>query len=132
MRTEAERAELARFWGWYYESQKVRPGRYSPPRRPVGEPSRAADALYPLCDCGRPRESVKYGRQMGGLWGGPFMKECAVCRARREVEGHVKATAWLHPEWDDEEWLDLLYKVMPEAFSLRVLPDYWYELKRNV
>ncbi len=129
-RTDAERAEVAAFWGWLHTSQSARPARYSPPRR-AGEPARPADECYPLCDCGRPREAARFSRRAGGLFGGPFLKECVICRMRREVSQTVESTAWLHPEWDDEEWLDLLYKVMPAAFELRVLPDYWYDLRRE-
>lgn len=129
-RTFVERTEVAEFWGWYHASRQARPARYSPPRRPR-EPVRTADELYPLCDCGRMREAVKFGRRVGGLFGGPFLKECQDCRIRREVEQTVKSTSCLHPEWDDEEWLDLLYRVMPEAFELRVLPDYWYSLRKG-
>lgn len=39
--------------------------------------------------------------------------------------------AKMHPDWDDEDWLDQLHKVMPRAFELGVLPDYWYELKAH-
>ena len=131
VRTEAEREELAAFWDWYWESHRTRRPRYSSPRKPLERPKRTADEYYPVCDCGRQRATAKFGRGAVGLFGGPFMKECPVCRARHEVEGHVGATLWLHPEWDDEEWLDLLWRVMPEAFELGVLPGDWFDLRRG-
>lgn len=132
IRTEKERYENMMFAEWDERRRKHRPKRYSSNRRPKSAMARATDALYPFCDCGREREALSFGRAgEAGLFGGPFMKECPVCRARREVESMVKATSWLHPEWDDEEWLDLLYKTIPGAFDLGVLPDYWYALRRN-
>lgn len=77
------------------------------------------------------RQEVSFARGKGGLFGGPFLEECPTCKARREVERNVRAGSWLHPEWDDEEWLDLLFQVMPDAFELGVLPDYWFELRRK-
>ncbi len=132
VRTDAERDEVAAFWDWHWESQRVRPPRYSPPRKALEKQERAADEYYPVCDCGRTREAAKFGRGATGLFGGPFMKECPMCDARRQVEGHVRASSWLHREWDDEEWLDLLWKAMPEAFEFGVLPGYWFELRRGV
>lgn len=130
VRTDTERAEVEAFWGWYWESQKARPPRYTPPYRKAGPPEVTPDDLYPLCACGQPREANRIGNRAGGLFGGPFMRECPVCRARHEVEQVVASTTWLHPEWDDEEWLDLLYRSHRRAFELGVLPDYWYELRR--
>jgi hypothetical protein len=46
-------------------------------------------------------------------------------------ERAIEFTAKIHPEWDDEDWLDHLYRVFPEAFRVGVLPDYWYELSRR-
>lgn len=127
---------ITRYWEWDGEIDKRVPRRSEPghaartrqtPPRP-----RQADELYPLCDCGRPREVNTIGRMMdrgGGLFGGPFQRECAVCEARGQVERAVQHTARIHPEWDDEDWLDHLYRVFPEAFKVGVLPDYWYELR---
>lgn len=92
---------------------------------------RPTDEYYPLCECSERKQVVTFARPntLIGLFGGPFMGECATCRMKREVESHVRAASWLHTEWDDEEWLDLLFKVMPKAFDEGMLPDYWYELR---
>ena len=89
------------------------------------------DEMYPFCDCGRPREISTIGRATsgGGLFGGPFHRQCAFCEARGQVERVIEFTAKIHPEWDDEEWLDHLSRVFPETFDLGVMPDYWYELR---
>ena len=132
IRPEKERYENMMYVEWDERRRKYQPKRYASAHKPKAGPLRKTDAFHPLCDCGREREALSFVRpEEAGLFGGPFMKECPVCRARREVEDTVKATSWLHPEWDDEEWLDLLYKVIPGAFDLGVLPDYWYELRRN-
>lgn len=125
-----EQEAITRYWEWFGGMEERHPSRYRPPRKPT-ERQRLADAYFPVCDCGSKRETVRFGRNPAGLFGGPFMRECEVCRIKREVEHNVAVTSWLHPEWDDEEWLDLLYKVMPRAFELRVLPDYWYELRKG-
>lgn len=123
---------ISRYWEWYRDMEARHPSRRRSPGKPKGEPPRPADLYFPLCDCGEQREEVRLaGGRPPGLFGGPFLAECPVCRARRAVEHHARATSWLHREWDDEEWLDLLYRVMPEAFALRVLPAYWFELRRT-
>lgn len=121
----------ARYWAWYEEMERRRPSRYSPPVKSPVVVARPTDQFYPLCACGGRRQEMSSTRGRRGLFGGPFLPECPTCRAKREIEGHVRAGSWLHPDWDDEEWLDLLYQVMPEAFELGVLPDYWYELQRG-
>lgn len=136
IRTEEERDENRRFWDWYWDvGHDLRPTKYHPPGRGAVEPVRSSDAFYPLCDCGRPRAVNEIGRAHGGgggLFGGPFNRECPYCEARGQVERAVAFTARIHPEWDDEDWLDHLYRVFPEAFRVGVLPDYWYELRRGV
>lgn len=126
---------ITRYWEWYGEIDKrvprrVEPGHAARTRQQPLRP-RKADEFYPLCDCGRPRQVSTIARDTsgGGLFGGPFHKECAICEARGHVERVVKLTAGIHPEWDDEDWLDHLYRVFPEAFKVGVLPDYWYELR---
>lgn len=127
-----------RYWEWYDEMEqrvprRVEPGHAARARKPAA-PQRTPDELYPLCDCGRPREVNTIGRMMGrgGLFGGPFHRECAVCEARGQVEGVVDFMSGIHPEWDDEDWLDHLWRVFPKAFEVGVLPDYWYELRRRL
>lgn len=127
---------ITRYWEWFAEMDKRVPRRSEPGykaqvRQPLGRP-RAADDFYPLCECGRPRASyapMLRDEVPSGLFGGPFARECPACEARRQVEQYVKSSAWLHPEWDDEEWLDLLWRVYPKAFEAGVLPDYWFELR---
>ncbi len=124
------------YWDWYDEMEKRVPPRRTPgpttrPRQ-SGDASLSADRLFPLCDCGGRREEVTFRRKEAGLFGGPFHAECETCAIRREVSGNfVAATTWLHTDWDDEEWLDLLYRIVPRGFELGILPDYWYELRRQ-
>ena len=127
-----EQAAVMRWAEWREGIERRVPPRRSPGHaarlRPLGVGSLTADEFYPGCACGGRRRERPYGRRRG-LFGGPFFDLCSVCEAKRSVEGHVGATSWLHPEWDDEEWLDLLWRVMPEAFELGVLPGYWFELR---
>lgn len=133
-----EQEAIARYAEWREGMERRMPPRRSPGHaarsRPLGGVALTADEFYPVCACGgRRRERMRGPRSSrSGLFGGPFFDLCPVCDARRQVEGHVRAAGWLHPEWDDEEWLDLLWKVMPEAFELGVLPGYWFELRRGV
>ncbi len=132
-----EHQALTRYWDWYWDMDKRVPRRREPgyaarTRRPSA-PTRTSDELYPLCDCGRHREVSTIGRSMsgGGLFGGPFHRLCPVCEARGHVERVIEFMAKIHPEWDDEDWLDHLWYVFPKAFEVGVLPDYWYELRRR-
>lgn len=131
-----EQAAIARYAKWREDME-----RRVPPRRTPGHVARTrrlsalsitADEFYPLCACGERRRERVYGSRAHrrGLFGGPFFDLCPVCTIKQEVEGYVKMGGRLHPEWDDEEWLDLLYKAIPDAFKLGVLPGYWFELKR--
>lgn len=129
--TEEERQELVRFIGWDERRRKWKPKRYtSPYKTPKREPH--ADSYFPLCDCGRKREAFTSSPRQRGLFGGPFQPFCPVCEARRMVENLV-TPRWLGlwPDRDDEEWLDHLFQSSPRAFEVGVLPDYWYELRRN-
>jgi hypothetical protein len=131
-----ENQAITRYWEWFGELDERVPPRKQPGHaartRSPGAPERPTDTYYPLCECGGRRETIRFGRAPIGLFGGPFQKECEICRIKREIESNVTATAWLHPEWDDEEWLDLLYKIMPAAFEKRILPDYWYALRKEI
>jgi len=126
------------YWEWFGEINERVPRRSEPGHaaRTRHKPGRArtADEYFPLCECGQSRVSYRPmltdADAPRGLFGGPFARECPECNARREVESMVKATSWLHPDWDDEEWLDLLWRAVPEAFEVGVLPDYWFELRR--
>ena len=134
--TEEQRQENMRFWEWFWEAgnglrnRRRRACGASRPK-PVVAPGRAADAYFPLCACGRPREPYRHvpSDAPRGLFGGPFPPECPRCDLKRSIESAVRYTEKIHPEWDDEEWLDHLYQVYPEAFELGVLPDYWFELR---
>jgi len=131
-----EQQAMTRYWEWYGDMEERVPPRRRPGHaariRPTGRIARSTNQLFPLCDCGQRRETISFvSRAEGGLFGGPFLNECRTCRMKREIEEHARASSWLHPDWDDEEWLDLLYKFIPEAFELRILPDYWYELRRK-
>lgn len=130
-----EQQAIGRYWEWYDEME-----RRVPPRKAAGQATRprpekaslSPDRLYPLCECGGRRQEVTFRRNEAGLFGGPFHMECESCALRREVSGNFEAaTTWLHTDWDDEEWLDLLYRTVPRAFELGILPDYWYELRRQ-
>ncbi len=121
---------LTRYWEWYGEMEKR-----VPPRRPAGPrpqkpllgPVVTADAYYPYCACGERRKEVTF--RSSGLFGGPFLPNCLRCDLKRSVESAFRSTAAIHPEWDDETWLDFLMRVYPEAFEMGVLPGYWYELR---
>lgn len=85
---------------------------------------------WPLCACGAQREELRSSHLPPGLFGGPFTSKCKVCEAKARVESFARLGLHLiHPEWDDEDWLDALQKTIPEAFELGLLPDYWFELK---
>ena len=125
------------YWEWHGEIDERVPRRREPgyvARTRQSPPSpRPADDYYPLCDCGQPREEYTFALKAGvqtGLFGGPFARECPTCEARRQVEQVMESTTWLHPEWDDEDWLDHLWRVYPDAFALGILPGYWFELRR--
>lgn len=124
---------MTRYWEWFDEIDKRVPRRTEPGHRArtrqAPATARKADELFPLCDCGRPREATAFAWRDGGLFGGPFQQFCPVCAARQIVESAYRMGAKIHPDWDDETWLDHLYRVYPEAFALGVLPGYWYELR---
>jgi hypothetical protein len=130
--TEEQRAAIGRYWEWYWQIERRKPARYRPPKaRPATPSLRLADSLYPVCECGEQRAEFGHAAEERGLFGGPFMQYCPVCQAKKDVEAIMRMAGAIHPDWDDEEWLDLLYKSHREAFALAVLPDYWYELRRK-
>lgn len=126
------------YWEWYGEMDERVPRRSEPgyaaqTRQPTPSP-RPTDDYYPLCACGQPREPFTHAIKAGvptGLFGGPFARECPTCEARHQVERVMESTTWLHREWDDEDWLDHLWRVFPRAFELGVLPGYWFELRQR-
>lgn len=120
-----------RFWGWISEMERRYPRPLSRSNGRRLHPQREADDYYPLCECGRPRQPFSLGGQPG-LWGGPFQQYCPVCAAKGLVEAAFRlASGGVHPDWDEEDWLDLLYQSHREAFDLGILPDYWFELMRR-
>lgn len=129
-----EQRQVAAYWSWYHEMERLYPARRGKPSRKGGvAPSRTTDSYYPLCECGRERKEYEFAGSTAprSLFGGSRAKYCPMCEARRSVEGYLNMSAAIHPDWDDETWLDMLYRVMPAAFALGVLPDYWYTLRRG-
>lgn len=132
--TNEQHKQIEAYWGWYYEMEKRYPSSrgnraahyLSFRHQPV---TRSSDDYYPFCECGSMRETLGYGKP--GLYGGPFMTYCSRCKAKEEVESFVKLSKAIHPDWDAEDWLDALYKIMPNAFAIGVLPDYWFEIMRS-
>lgn len=158
--TAEQQAAIAKFWEWKYDMEEFYPLAFKAFRfvkvddllmpimknpfaghvnylsmaKKVPAIPYSTDAYYPLCECGRPRpeHDFKGARDVRGLFGGPFKTYCEVCQAKREVESLLRLDiSVIHPDWDDEAWLDALYKTMRPAFDLGVLPDYWYELRRG-
>jgi len=134
--TAAERTRIEAYWCWYYDMQERKPLPKRQSRAALYRSHLTAPALvgpddfYPLCECGQPRQPMGFMPRgvVPGLWGGPFRQHCPVCEAKRGVEAAYRHAA-IRPEWDDEQWLDMLQKTLPEAFSLGVLPDYWFRLR---
>ena len=127
-----EHQAIIRYWEWYDGMERRYPlPAYRTSRKPSHVPARQTDSFYPLCACGERREEIRHGRGYRGLFGGPFLSECERCSLKRNIEGTMKLSAALHPGWDDEDWLDMFYRTWPRAFEIGLLPDYWYEIRRN-
>lgn len=135
--TEEQREKTKEYWEWYWEMDARYP---AAPRRSRRElyfsyldhrnDAFDADVYWPLCSCGAQREPLKISHLPPGLFGGPFRSKCKVCEAKARVESMAGLCLHLiHPEWDDEDWLDAMQKTIPEAFALGILPDYWFELR---
>ncbi len=135
-RTASERARIEAYWNWYYAMQERKPLSKRRRGEALCRPHITAaaqfvpDDFYPLCECGQPRQPLGFmPRDVGpGLFGGPFRQYCPVCECKRSVDAAYRHAA-IRPEWDDEQWLDVLQKTLPEAFELGVLPDYWFRLR---
>lgn len=134
--TPEQYATIGAYWEWYGQMEALYPTRRGRPgakaaRRPV---LRTTDSYWPYCECGQ--ERVEYAFAYKGvprsLFGGTRAAYCPTCEARRSVEGYMGMADRIHPDWDDEAWLDALYQMTPAAFKLGVLPDYWFELRRGV
>ena len=134
--TAAERTRIEAYWQWYNEIQQRKPlpkrrGRAALYRSYLAGPALlTSDDYYPLCACGQPRPTLGFMPRGAapGLFGGPYRRHCPVCEARLKVEAVYNLIS-IHPDWDDEQWLDSLQKTMQEAFTLGVLPDYWFRLR---
>lgn len=135
--TEEQRQKFVEFWKWHEDMEKrypIPPGRsrqaiyfsYLDHRSDAYE----ADMYWPLCACGGQRETLRSSHLPPGLFGGPFTSKCRMCEAKARVESFAGLGLHrIHPDWDDEDWLDALQKTIPEAFALGILPDYWFELR---
>lgn len=131
--TQAERERIAAYGAWMHDMRKRKPlerGSASP--APAAVPAGCADEDLPLCACGRAREPMRWipPWQARGLFGGPYRQHCPVCECKLRVEAqHDLLLHGVNPDWDDEQWLDSLEQIMPAAFALGVLPDYWFRLR---
>lgn len=127
---------MERYWVWYGEVERRLPPHRQPANTPIARRDKlpaTSDESYPYCECGemrRPNVHARLHRRQLSLFGGPFLDLCPVCNAKRQVESYAKTAMWLHRDWDAEEWFDLLWTAIPEAFELGVLPGYWFELRR--
>lgn len=133
--TSEERAQIGAYWGWYAEMEKRYPARRSGRSGLHAArlaPVRSTDDYWPLCECGQERPEFTHIRSASSLFGRARMPYCPACSARRDVEAMQRMAGKIHPDWDDEAWLDALFQTMPAAFALGVLPDYWYMLRRQV
>lgn len=126
--SEAEYEARSEYWGWYREMERLYPLARSWKRsKPLLSLARLDD-FWPFCECGQPRKEYAISSEVS-LFGKIRAHYCPVCETKRMVESVVGMADAIHPDWDDEEWLDFLLKAYPEAFALKVLPDYWFELR---
>lgn len=128
-----EQEAVRKYWIWYREMEKRYPVK-RPVRRRHGLPDDlSVDRYWPFCrNCGARVEECEYRNYVPqySLFGGPRRPYCARCDARLAVESIFKMSRrpdW-HPDWDAEDWLDLLYQSHPQAFAVGILPEYWFEL----
>lgn len=126
-----ERRARSRYWEWIGEMN----GRYPVGRnwRPVIKPYEPPDigAFWPFCrSCGAEVAEYEFSTKRS-LFGRHRATYCPTCEAKRTVESVIRMAPKIHPEFDDEDWLDLLWKSHREAFEIGVLPDYWFEMKRK-
>lgn len=129
-----ERRARSRYWDWYSEMEQRYPARRN--WRPAIKKYVAPDisAFWPYCRrCGAKTIEYEFSTKRS-LLGGHRRAFCTVCDAKNGVESVIRMAdgGIVHPDWDDEDWLDLLWKSQREAFDLGVLPDYWFELRRQV
>lgn len=129
-----ERERIAAYWEWHHAMEAKHPPHYTAPkpipdwRTAMAEP----DSLNPLCACGRQREPMKYmAAGATGLFGGPFRSQCAVCEGKAAVKVVFNAAAKIHPDWNDEDWLEDFWQRQRNLYDIGVLPDYWFELREG-
>jgi len=123
---------MGRFWGWYAEMVRKYPAPGSTRRR-ARVVSRGVADYWPMCECGRERPIGPFEDPAAqrSLFGPARVGRCPWCESRLAVVRIVQMARTIHPEWDDEEWLDLLWRSHREAFELGVLPELWFELRRR-
>lgn len=84
----------------------------------------AKQLSMPFCErCGAAHDH-RYNK-VGG-----FKPQCHHCNAKTSVETFWRMRA-IFAGQDDETILDSIEKSHPHLFTLGVLPDYWFELKRS-
>jgi hypothetical protein len=118
-------AAVARYWQAYAHMAQLHPTTVAARAVKASPPPRDADSLNPLCRCGRARQPIRAAADAAGLFGGPYHHLCPVCQAEAQISVVIGAAQRLHPDWDDEDWLDMLERAFPQAFAAGVLPDYW-------
>ncbi len=134
--TPQERAQVAGYFEWYETMNQQYParGRGRSGIRAAQKPRPIhTDNYWPLCECGREREELcLMSSGAVSLFGGSRMHLCPHCEARRAIDSIAGMADKLHPDWDDEAWLDLLYRSHRRAFDLGILPDYWFDIRRKL
>lgn len=132
--TQGEREKIAAYFRWRRSMEQRKPLPVQAAVRPQPAVDAGGDEDWPLCACGQLREPMRWvppGRKSAGLFGGPYRQHCKVCEIKLRVQAHHDMLrGGVNHEWDDEQWLDSLEQIMPAAFELGVLPDYWFRLRR--
>lgn len=133
--TEAQARRMGEFWGWLgkMDSRYPMPRAIAPHRFRNWQEDTDIGAFWPFCrECGA--EVAEYDLASGGresLFGKHRHALCPRCDAESAVGSAFRLVRRGHPEWDDEDALDWLYKHYRYAFDLGVLPGRWFELKRE-
>jgi hypothetical protein len=126
-----QRAEVSRYWGWYSAMERRLPSRLPIYRPRVSHLRRSLSEFIPECPvCGRVRsESAIVITSEMSIFGRP--RQCDYCWQRGLITSAHRLMSLSHPDWDDEDALDWLYQHYPQAFTMGILPSYWYELARQ-
>lgn len=132
--TTDEVKRMGQFWDWFGQMVERYPVPH-PPRRKLKNWQDETDIgqFYPFCrGCGAPVAEYDFGlEQRVSLFGKSRPAYCPRCMAESEVETAFRMLPRVHPEWDDEDALDWLYKHYRRAFDLGILPRRWFEFRRN-